>query len=212
MSEDMKHRVGTSVNQPNINSECSPNIYMSHHRHAIDPERRKWQNPETILANTGLKAGLTFMDIGCGGGFFALPAARIVGESGKVYGIDTNAESISELRELASREGLNNLELIVGRAEDMVMCESCADIVFFGIVLHDFENPAKVLKNAKKMLNPAGRLIDLDWKKTSTPLGPPLQIRFSEEKSAQLIESAGFEVVSINDVGPYHYMIVAKPY
>jgi ubiquinone/menaquinone biosynthesis C-methylase UbiE len=187
---------------------------MRHHRHADDPERRKWQNPEAILASIGLKAGLTFMDIGCGGGFFALPAARIVGESGKVYGIDINAESISELKELASREGLNNLELTVGRAEDVVLCESCADIIFFGIVLHDFEDPAKVLQNAKKMLNPAGRLVNLDWKKITTPtmpLGPPLQIRFSEEKSAQLIEAAGFKVVSVKDVGPYHYMVVAKP-
>jgi ubiquinone/menaquinone biosynthesis C-methylase UbiE len=184
---------------------------MSHHRHANDPERRKWQNPEAILANIGLKAGLTFMDIGCGGGFFALPAARVAGESGKVYGIDTNAESVSELRELASREGLNNLELTVGKAEDVVLCDSCADIVFFGIVLHDFEDPAKVLQNAKKMLNPAGRLINLDWKKINMQLGPPLQKRFSGEKSAQLIEAAGFEVLSIKDIGPYHYMTVAKP-
>ena len=181
------------------------------HRHANDPERRKWQNPEALLADIGLKAGLTFMDIGCGGGFFALPAARIVGESGKVYGIDINAESISQLRALADREGLNNLELTVGRAEDVVLCESCADIIFFGIVLHDFEDAAKVLQNAKKMLNPARRLVNLDWKKTTMPLGPPLPIRFSEEKSAQLIEAAGFEVVSINDAGPYHYIIVAKP-
>jgi ubiquinone/menaquinone biosynthesis C-methylase UbiE len=183
---------------------------MSHHRHANDQERRKWQNPEAILADIGLKAGLTFMDIGCGGGFFTLPAARLVGKSGKIYGIDTNAEYISELRELASGEGLNNLELTVGRAEDTVLCKSCADFIFFGIVLHDFDDPAKVLQNAKKMLNPAGRLVNLDWKKTSMPLGPPLQIRFSEEKSAQLIEAAGFEVISIKDIDPYHYMIVAK--
>jgi ubiquinone/menaquinone biosynthesis C-methylase UbiE len=185
---------------------------MSHHRHANDPERRKWQNPEAILANIGLKAGLTFMDIGCGGGFFALPAARVVGESGKVYGIDTNAESVSELRELASREGLNNLGLTIGKAEDVVLCDSCADIVFFGIVLHDFEDPAKVLQNAKKMLNPAGRLINLDWRKITMQLGPPLQKRFGEEKAVQLIEAAGFEVLSIKDIGPYHYIIVAKPY
>jgi ubiquinone/menaquinone biosynthesis C-methylase UbiE len=184
---------------------------MNHRRHANDPERRKWQNPEVILANIGLKAGLIFMDIGCGGGFFALPAARVVGEGGKVYGIDTNAESISELRELASREGLNNLELTVGKAEDVVLCESCADIIFFGIALHDFEDPAKVLQNAKKMLNPAGRLINLDWKKITMQLGPPLQKRFSREKSAQLIEAAGFEVSSIEDIGPYHYMTLAKP-
>ena len=99
---------------------------------------------------------------------------------------------------------MNNLGLTIGKAEDVVLCDSCADIVFFGIVLHDFEDPAKVLQNAKKMLNPAGRLINLDWKKITMQLGPPLQKRFSKEKSAQLIEAAGFEVLSIKDIGPYH--------
>jgi ubiquinone/menaquinone biosynthesis C-methylase UbiE len=186
-------------------------MHTSHCRQANDPERREWQNPEVILAYIGLKAGLTFMDIGGGGGFFALPAARAVGENGKVYGIDTDAESISELREVASREGLNNLELTVGKAENTVLCESCADIVFFGIVLHDFDDPAKVLQNAKKMLNPAGCLINLDWKKVAMQLGPPLQKRFSEQKAVQLIQAAGFSVVSIKDIGPYHYIIVANP-
>ncbi|MFH0897333.1 MAG: methyltransferase domain-containing protein [Candidatus Bathyarchaeota archaeon] len=37
------------------------------------------------------------------------------------------------------------------------------DFVFFGIVLHDFKDPEKVLENAKKILKPYGRLVDLDW-------------------------------------------------
>ncbi len=150
------------------------------------------------------------MDIGCGGGFFALPAARMVGKNGKVYGVDSNAAPVEELRGLAAREGLNNLELVVGKAEDIVFCESCADIVFFGIVLHDFDDPARVLDNSRKMLKPAGRLVNLDWKKRLMPLGPPLWKRFSEEKAARLIEAAGLTVTDIiKDIGPYHYMIVA---
>ncbi len=138
---------------------------MVNRRHIDEVERRKWQNPEAILAGIGLKAGLTFMDIGCGSGFFALPAARIVGESGKVYGVDKDGESISNLKKLAGREGLNNLDLTIGKAEDVIKCEACADIIFFGIVLHDFENPVRVLENARKMLKLDGRLVNLDWKK-----------------------------------------------
>ena len=69
------------------------------------------------------------------------------------------------LREKAEGEGLGNLILKVGRAEDTVLCPACADIVFFGIVLHDFEEPARVLVSATKMLKPTGRLVKLDWKK-----------------------------------------------
>jgi ubiquinone/menaquinone biosynthesis C-methylase UbiE len=184
---------------------------MRHPTHAIDPERRKWQNPEAILAEIGLKAGDTFVDIGCGGGFFTLPATRIAGKSGRVYGIDVSTEAINELRELAHREGLGNLELTVGKAEDVVLCEQCADIAFLGIVLHDFADPLQVLENARKMLSPKGRLINLDWKKAPTPVGPPLSIRFSEEKATQLIEAAGFTGLTVRDNGPYHYIITAKP-
>ena len=91
-----------------------------------DHERRKWQNPEAILSSISLRPGFTFIDIGCGGGFFALPAARIVGKRGKVYGLDTDAESIASLKERATREGLKNLYLTTGRAEESVICEQCA--------------------------------------------------------------------------------------
>ena len=180
-------------------------------RPAVDHERRKWQNPEAILASIGLRPGFTFMDIGCGGGFFALPAARIVGNKGKVYGLDIDAKSIASLNSEATKEGLKNLYPTVGRAEESILCHQCADIVFFGIVLHDFEDPLKVLENARKMLGPEGRLVNLDWKKAPTPIGPPVPIRFSEEKAIKLIEAAGFREITLSDAGPYHYIIIARP-
>ncbi|OGO20845.1 MAG: hypothetical protein A2Z15_01370 [Chloroflexi bacterium RBG_16_50_11] len=175
-----------------------------------DPERRKWQDPEAILSGIGLKAGLTFADIGCGGGFFALPAARIVGNKGKIYGLDANPASIAALKEQAEREGLKNLYLTSGRAEDTIICERCADIVFFGMALHDFQDPSKVLQNARNIIKPAGRLVNLDWKKEAA-LGPPMHIRFDENKASHLIKNAGFTIESVKDSGLYHYLIIAKP-
>jgi ubiquinone/menaquinone biosynthesis C-methylase UbiE len=154
---------------------------------------------------------LTFVDVGCGDGFFALPAARIVGKEGKVYALDFDAAAIFSLKEKASRSNLKNIETRVGAAEDTVFCESCADIVFFGIVLHDFNDQAKVLKNAVRMIKPSGRLVDLDWKKQSTSFGPPESIRFSETQAAKLIFQAGFKIEQIRDAGLFHYVITAKP-
>jgi ubiquinone/menaquinone biosynthesis C-methylase UbiE len=174
-------------------------------------ERRRWQNPEAILVDIGLRSGFTFMDIGCGDGFFALPAARLVGEEGKVYGLDVDSEAIRRLKEKASREGLRNVQLKVGAAEETVFCEACADVVFFSIVLHDFDDPSRVLLNAKRMLKQTGTLVDLDWKKKHMELGPPIQTRFSEEKAVDLIEAAGFKVETVEQAGQYHYLIVAGP-
>jgi len=181
------------------------------HRVFNDDERRKWQNPEAILSDIGLKSGFTFVDIGCGSGFFALPAARMVGKRGKVYGLDTNSQSITSLEEQAAREGLVNLHLTIGRAEELVICEQCADIVFFGIALHDFQDPSRVLENARSMVKLTGKLVNLDWKKEAMELGPPLKIRFSEEMAVRLIEAAGFTVETIKDSGLYHYLVIARP-
>jgi ubiquinone/menaquinone biosynthesis C-methylase UbiE len=174
-----------------------------------ETERRKWQNPEDILASIGLRHGSTFVDLGCGEGFFALPAAKLVGEDGKVYGLDIDGEAIRRLKQKASKEGLKNLSLTAGEAEETLLCKKCADIVFFGIVFHDFSDPLRVLSNAKKMLKPTGRLIDLDWKKENMKFGPPLQIRFSQTQASSLIQSAGFKIKTTRKTGPYHYTIIA---
>jgi len=176
-----------------------------------ESDRQKTQDPKAILTKAGLKPGMTFVDIGCGQGYFAIPAARLAGAEGKVYGIDVDEEAISVLNKKASENGLNNVLATVGDGERTVLCKACADIVFFGICLHDFESPDRVLRNAKRMLKPAGILADLDWKKARGQAGgPPYEARFSEQMASELIEDAGFTVRSIADIEGRYYMIIAE--
>ena len=173
--------------------------------------RRSWFNPEKVLADSGLRSGMVFVDLGCGDGFFTILAAEIVGEKGKVYAVDTDASAIERLKRKAAEKGLANVKAVVAEAEETVFCDGCADIVFYSIVLHDFHDLAKVLLNAKRMLKPSGRLVDVDWKKKQTEIGPPVRIRFSEEQAQRLIKNAGFSVESVRDAGRDHYVVVAKP-
>lgn len=176
---------------------------------ADDPERSAWQDAEKILTSIGLSEGMVFVDVGCGEGYFAVPASRRVGPGGKVFAVDINAEAVARLKEQAKKEGLDNLVLDVNEAENTLFCEGCADIVFFGIDLHDFRDPLTVLKNAKEMLKPGGRVADLDWKDAPMEIGPPPEKRFSVEKARYLIESAGLRIQSVQDAGPFHYLIIA---
>jgi ubiquinone/menaquinone biosynthesis C-methylase UbiE len=175
----------------------------------IDEQRRTWQDPDRILSEIGVTRGDVFVDVGCGDGFFAIPAARRVGASGAVYGVDINVYAVRRLRDEAARVGVTNLTAMTGRAEDTVFGEACVDVVFFGIDLHDFQDPRQVLRNARRMLKPGGRVIDLDWKKEPMELGPPLRIRFSEEDATRLLTEAGFTVESVKAIGRYHYMVTA---
>jgi ubiquinone/menaquinone biosynthesis C-methylase UbiE len=172
--------------------------------------RRQWRKPETTLKQVGLRAGMVFMDIGCRDGFFTLPAAQIVGKKGKVYAVDTDAAAIEKLKDTAAEKGLTNITAEIGAGEETVFCTACADMVFYSRVLHDFKDPAKVLRNAKAMLKSTGKLVNLDWKKKPTLFGPPLPIRFSEEQAAELIETAGFTVESVKSAGRNFYVITAR--
>ncbi len=170
--------------------------------------RRSWYNPEDILKSLG--EGMVFADVGCGDGFFTIIAAKKVGQEGKVYAVDVDAQAIKRLNQKATLLGLQNIITKIGPAEDAVFCSKCADMVFYSMVLHDFSDPTLVLKNAWNMLKPTGLLLDLDWKKIQVPFGPPYSIRFSEDYASTLIRNACFKVFDVRDVGNYHYVVEAK--
>ncbi|HKM60185.1 MAG TPA: class I SAM-dependent methyltransferase [Candidatus Bathyarchaeia archaeon] len=171
--------------------------------------RRSWYNPDAVLQDLG--AGMVFVDVGCGDGFFSILAARKVGEKGRVYAVDSDALGIEKLNRKAQAEGLKNIVSKVAPAEETVFCSSCADVIFFSMVLHDFANPAKVLQNARKMIKPTGTLVDLDWKKQEMPFGPPVKIRFSQDHASSIIHDAGFRVDGVRDIGDFHYVLTAEP-
>jgi ubiquinone/menaquinone biosynthesis C-methylase UbiE len=176
-----------------------------------EEDRRSWQNPEQILSAIGIQPGTVMVDIGCGEGFFAIPASIMVGATGKVIGIDRDADAVSRMLDRAARQGLQNIQGIVGKAEHTIPCRECADLIFFGIDLHDFDDPARVLSNARVMIKAEGILVDLDWRKETTPLGPPELIRFSEGEAAAIITIAGFRVTRVESVSPWFYQLTARP-
>lgn len=182
-----------------------------HHRfHYSEEERRRRQNPEQILLTAGLQEGMCLVDIGCNDGFFTLPAARIVGTTGKVIAIDVDTEALERLRVKLDQASIQNTEVIDGPAEDTVACEKCANLIFLGMVLHDFRDPVAALSSAKRMLHANGCIYNYDWKKQDTPIGPPQAIRFSEDQVRQLAHSAGLHVVETRSMDKHFYSVTMK--
>ncbi|MBN2169411.1 MAG: class I SAM-dependent methyltransferase [Actinobacteria bacterium] len=176
-----------------------------------DEERKRWQDPDQVLRSIGLGPGMVLADIGCGEGFFAIPAAEIVGPDGLIYAVNADEEAVVRLEETARKLGLGNIIAIAGEGESTVLCDECADIVFLGIVLHDFSDAERALQNARRIIKPDGKLVNVDWKKEQAEIGPPEHIRFDEEKASKLITNADFEVEFVGESGEYHYIITAKP-
>jgi len=68
-------------------------------------------NPYKLLNAAGLKPGQKVLEVGCGPGFFTIPAARIVGEKGRVYALDINPVAVETVRRKIKERGLKNVDV-----------------------------------------------------------------------------------------------------
>ena len=175
-----------------------------------EEERRKRQNPELILSSLGLKKGMCFIDSGSNDGFFTLPAARIVGSSGRIIAIDVDEEALLRLKTKLDHENISNVEIINKPSENVIVASNIADIIFFGTVLHDFKDPLQVLKNSRSMLKDSGLILDYDWRKLNATIGPPYDIRFSEDEVFRLAKNSGLSVASAKIIDSNFYNVVLK--
>lgn len=181
----------------------------THRAHLDSPERRAYLDPDAILAAFGVKAGMRLADIGTGVGFFARPAARLVGPRGRVYAVDVSPEMLDDLRARLKAEKLANVEAFRSTEDRVPLPDRCVDLVFLACVLHELDGPATLLE-ARRILKPRGTLAVVDWKKIDQEEGPPKEHRLDEAEAAAVLRDAGFAPERTFEAGPYHYGIQAR--
>jgi ubiquinone/menaquinone biosynthesis C-methylase UbiE len=85
---------------------------------------------EAVLRGIGVRDGLTVLDFGCGRGNYAIPCARIVGRSGRVYALDKNRAALDEVMRRARREGLDNItRMETSGAVHIATTDAAVDVV-----------------------------------------------------------------------------------
>ena len=75
-----------------------------------------FRDPYKALQAAGLKAGQRVLEVGCGPGFFTIPASRIVGEGGSVVAIDVNPLAVEKVQEEVDEAGVTNVEVMLTSA------------------------------------------------------------------------------------------------
>ncbi len=176
-----------------------------------DPDRLVWLPPKEIVASLDLQPGMIVADVGAGTGYFALPIARVVGETGRVYAVDFQTEMLAMIgKKLLEPNAPANVSLVHGTAKHTTLPASCADLVFLANVWHEVDDHALVLKEGARTLRRNGRLAVLDWRAdVQHPPGPPFEHRIPAKTVVGTLDSNGWNVERCGNVGKYSYLIVA---
>ena len=95
-----------------------------------------------VLKRIGIRRGQTVLDFGCGSGTYTIPAARIVGEQGRVYVLDKDKKALDELMQKAESTGLRNIERMetTGKLE-IELIDEYIDVVLVFDVFHPYYFP-----------------------------------------------------------------------
>ncbi|MFX0093688.1 MAG: class I SAM-dependent methyltransferase [Candidatus Hodarchaeota archaeon] len=176
------------------------------------PEEKEWNeyfNPTEALKLLSVnESTLDVADFGCGYGTFTIPAARII--KGKVYAFDIEPEMINVVEQKAKKYNLTNVKPILRdfMVEGSGLEDSSVDFVMLFNILH-LCNPLDLLKEAYRILKHSGRLGIIHWNyDSSTPRGPPMDIRPRPEQIILWAKSVGFSLKQRLDLKPYHYALL----
>jgi len=144
--------------------------------------RRRIQPPSQLIERSGIKKGMQVLDLGCGSGAFTPFIARTVGDKGKVYALDIQADMLKQLENKLSRpenKDIKNIKLIEGNAYELPFDNGSIDLVNMVTVLQEIPDRNKAVLEIKRVLKPGGILAvtelfpdpDYPWKSTTIKLG-----------------------------------------
>ncbi len=141
-------------------------------------------NPTAISAMT---PGETVLDLGSGGGIDCFLAAKMVGESGRVIGVDMTPEMIALANRNLAKVGATNVEFRQGQIEDLPVDPASVDVIISNCVINLSPDKDQVFREAFRVLKPGGRLqvSDIVW---TRPV--PEDIKTDMEKWAGCISGA----------------------
>ena len=173
-----------------------------HHHHA-GKSSEKYLRKEIILQELQIFPGEIILDAGCGNGYMSKEFSRILQGTGKVYALDPDERAISVLEE--ETRNTNIMPILGDISQKTEIAAASVDLIYLAAVLHGFSQGEKdgFQKEVQRLLKPKGILAIIEIKKEPTPMGPPLERRFSPPELREVINLSPKKLV---DVGEYFYM------
>lgn len=172
------------------------------------PDRDIWQQPDQIMDQLGIAEASVVADVGAGSGWFTVRLARRVGPNGIVYAQDVQQEMLNAIHRRVQREGLANVQTVLGEGSDPRLPRGTLDAILIVGVYHEIEDRVTMLKNLAAALKPQGRIGVIDFKRNGGGPGPPAEERVDPQIVINDAGHAGLRLLSHETSLPYQYFLI----
>jgi ubiquinone/menaquinone biosynthesis C-methylase UbiE len=121
--------------------------------------RYRFFSPEKILKGVDMLPGQSVLEVGCGTGYFTLPAARLIGDQGRLIALDILLESVELVSKKVQNANLKNTDVVKGDALDTRLDAESFDVVLLlGVIPAPMLPLAKLLPEMHRILKTEGNL------------------------------------------------------
>ena len=175
------------------------------HRWMLTVAGRKLLNNPGRIVGPWLQPGMTAMDVGCGVGYFTVPMARIVGDTGRVIAVDVQPEMLTAMQSNADKAGCGNIVAHQCDFETLGVGEwaGAVDFAILFYMLHEPTDPARLVGEVCDTIKPGGKVLFAE------PLvhvdGPQFR------RNTELFTQAGLHQISAPRIPISRAVVLQKP-
>jgi ubiquinone/menaquinone biosynthesis C-methylase UbiE len=173
----------------------------------IREEREREEACEKLLKILKVEPGAVICDMGCGNGYYSLKLAKLVGEKGRVLGVDIQPEMLSLLKKRTTAEGVKNVEPILGTLIDPKLPKAGVDLILLVDVYHEFSHPEHMLKAIRESLKPEGQIVLVEFRAEDRDVPIKPEHKMSQKQIMKEIPANGYKLVRQYDELPWQHVM-----
>ncbi len=175
------------------------------------PEREVEEKPAALIRSLDLGPTDVVADIGAGTGYFSFRIAPLV-PRGKVLAVDVQPEMLALIRDKRRRDGVANVEPVLGRSDDPGLAPGSVDLALMVDVYHELSRPCEMMAGIVRALKPGGRLALVEYRGEDPDVPIKRLHKMTRAQSIREMEAAGLTHLRTIDTLPWqHLMLFRKP-
>lgn len=173
----------------------------------IRDSREREERCSMMLANLGLRNGMTVCDMGCGNGFHTLKIAELLSAQGQVLAVDVQPTMLKLLRARMEEQGIENIVPILGSFHSPRLPKSSVDLILMVDVYHEFSHPVQMLDAMKASLKKDGLIVLVEFREEDPDVPIKPLHKMSKQQINKEMNANGLVLVKEFDRLPWQHMM-----